>query len=60
MTKSSVINAYHYSFFVYIVFLWNKVLAFVCNVNSRKAFILLYLIILHVSNFLFVFVFCVT
>ena len=38
MTKSSVINAYRYSFFVYIIFLWNKLPASVCNANSRKVF----------------------
>jgi len=37
-TKSSSINAYRFSFFVNIVFLWNSLPVSVCNLNSRKVF----------------------
>ena len=38
MTKCSSINAYRFSFFVNIVFLWNSLPVSVCNLNSRKVF----------------------
>jgi len=40
IAPSSVINAYHYSFFctVNVTFLWNKMPVSVCNINLQCVF----------------------